>query len=138
MHVASLFSYTQKLEEVLNVLFFLFYRHQFTLMRSKYELTDMYTLYRSPAGHRHDHTSSYYWHPKKFSVLPTDGSLFLILEFPPTNAGFLLQESQGICQRIKKSQRNLIFFGKTQGKVREENFYPCKLLSFKKTICMQK
>ena len=98
----------------------------------------MYTLYRSPADHRHDHTFLYYWHPKMFSVLPPDGSSCLTLEFPPTKAGFPLQESQGICYRIRKSQGNLIFFGKSQGKVREENFYPCKFLTFKKTICMQK
>ena len=29
-------------------------------------------------------------------------------------------------------------FGKSQGKVREENSYPGKFLTFKKTICMQK
>ena len=30
------------------------------------------------------------------------------------------------------------FFEKSQGKVREENFYPCKFLTFKKIISMQK
>ena len=92
----------------------------------------MYTLYRSPADHRHHQTSLYYWHPKKFSVLPPGGSSCLTLEFPPTKAEFPLQESQGICYRIRKSQGNLIFFGKRQGKVKEENYYPCKFLTFKK------
>ena len=98
----------------------------------------MYTLYRSPADDRRDHTSSYYRRSKNISVLPSDESSFLTLEFPPTRAGFPLQGGQGICYRIRKSQGNLIFFGKSQGKVREENFYPCKFLTFKKTICMQK
>ena len=86
----------------------------------------MYTLYRSPADDRRDHTSSYYRRSKNISVLPSDESSFLTLEFPPTRAGFPLQGGQGICYRIRKSQGNLIFFGKSQGKVREENLYPCK------------
>ena len=98
----------------------------------------MYSLYRSSADHRHDHTSSYYQYPKKLSVLTPDGYSFLTLEFQPTKAGFTLQGSQGICERIRNSQVNLIFFGKSQGKVREENFYPFKFLTLKKTICMEK
>ena len=30
----------------------------------------MYTIYRSPADHRRDHTSSYYHHPKNFCIAP--------------------------------------------------------------------
>ena len=117
--------------------FYSFYLHKHTLVQSKYEFTDIciYTLYWSPADHRHDHTSSYYGHPKKFSVLPPDGSSFLTLEFPPTKAGFPLQGRKGIVRGSRKVW-NLIFFGKSQGKVRKENFYPSKVLTF--YICMQK
>ena len=57
----------------------------------------MYTLYRSPADDKGDHTSSYYRSSKKVSVLPPDGSSFLTLEFPPTRARFPFQGGQGIC-----------------------------------------
>ena len=92
----------------------------------------MYTLYRSPADQRHDHTSSYYRRTKKFSVFPPDGSSFLTLEFPPTRTGFPLKVSQRICYRIRKGQGNLIFFGKSQWKVREEKFLHAKFYFLKK------
>ena len=58
----------------------------------------MYTVYRSLADQSRDHIFSYYHRPKIFSVLPPDGSSFLVLELPPISAGFPLgQGSQGIC-----------------------------------------
>ena len=58
----------------------------------------MYTVYRFLADQSRDHIFSYYHLPKIFSVLPTDGSSFLVLELPPISAGFPLgQGSQGIC-----------------------------------------
>ena len=45
-----------------------------------------------------------------------------------------LQGNQEICYRIRKSQGNLMFFGKSQEKVNEEDYYPCKFLTLKK-IC---
>ena len=136
MHITSLFLYTQKLEEVLNLVsFFHFtFANLPRCSQSMKSLIYIYTLYRSPADHRHDHTSLYYQHPKRFSALTPDGSSFLTLASPPTKAGFPLQGSQGICQRMRKSKGNLIYFGKSQGKVREEKFYPCKFLTFKKTM----
>ena len=66
-----------------------------------------------------DHTSWDYHRPERNSVLTPDGSSFLIWKFPPTRARFPLQESQG----------NLMFFGKSQEKVNEEDYYSCKFLT---------
>ena len=57
----------------------------------------IYTLYRSQADQRRDHTSSYYRRPKKLFVLAHDGSSFLALDFPPAKVRFPLQGSQRVC-----------------------------------------
>ena len=52
----------------------------------------MSTLYRSPADHRGDHTSSYYRHPKKNSVLPPEGLCFWLWSFHQQGQGFYSRE----------------------------------------------
>ena len=90
----------------------------------------MYTLYRSPAGHRHDHTSSYYRHPKKFSVLTPDGSWFLTLEFPPTKAGFPLKGSQGKLLEDQEKSGKLDIFWKKSGKSKGRKFLSMQIFNF--------
>ena len=65
--------------------------------QSMNSLIYVYTLYTDPQLITDMITSLYYGHPKKFSVLPPDGSSFLTLEFPPKRARFPLQGSQEIC-----------------------------------------
>ena len=64
-------------------------------------ITDVITLLRTTANQ------------KKNSVLPSDGSLFLNLEFPPTRASFPIQRSQNLLEDQEKSGKFDIFCKKS-------------------------
>ena len=97
----------------------------------------MYTLYRSPADDRRDRTSSYYQLKKIFCITPW---WVLVFDFGiSTNKGRVpIPGKLGNFLEDQEKLGKFVFFGKSQGKVREENFSPCKFFTFKKTICMQK
>ena len=72
------------------------------------------------------------------------GSWFLTLEFPPATRARspLGQGSQEKSKNLSEDQEKwgkLDIFGKSQGKVKEESFYSCKIFNFNKNIiCTQK
>ena len=117
------------------VFFFSFYLHKLTLMQSKYELTDICILYTDPQ-----------LITDMITLLCTTGTQKCFLYYPlmglPVWPWNFHQQRQGFHSR--KVREFVTGSGKVREiwyfleKVREENFYPCKFLTFKKTICMQK
>ena len=90
----------------------------------------MYTIYRSTADHRCDHhTSSYHRLPKKSSVLPPDGSLFLTLEFAPARAGFSLHGTLNLLEDKEKSGKFDVFWKKS-GKSKGRKFLYMQIFNF--------
>ena len=92
----------------------------------------MYTLYRSPADHRRDHTSSYYrCPPQNFCITPWWLFVFDLgistskdRVSTPGKSGNLLEDQE-------KSGKFDIFWKKL-GKSKGKKFYPCVFLTFKK------
>ena len=90
----------------------------------------MYTLCRSPDDHRRDqHTSLYHRLQKKVSVLSSDGSSFLTLEFPPTRAEFPLQGSQNLLEDQEKSGKFDVFWEKSE-KSKGRKFLSMQIFNF--------
>ena len=97
---------SQKPEEVLNLVFLLILLSQtYTDAVKVWTHWYMYTLYRSPADHSRDSTSSYYHHPKNFTVS------LMGLRFWPWN---FHQQGQGF-----HSVKEVREFVRGSGKVRE-------------------
>ena len=66
---------------------------------------------------------------KKFFVLPSDGSSFLSLEFPPTSAEFPLQGSRNLLEDQEKSGKFDVFWEKSE-KSKGRKFLSMQVFNF--------
>ena len=104
---------------------------------TKYELTDICILYTDPQ--LITVVITLLWTTtaqKKFLYyLPMGLSFDLGTSTNKGRVSTRLEKSGNFLEDQEKSGKFDIFWKKS-GKVREENFYPCKFLTFKKIICM--
>ena len=124
-HYFTVFIYLETWRGAKLGIFYSFYLPKLTLMESKYELTDICILYTDPQQItdviKLPRTTTI---QKKFLYYPLMGLQFWSWNFHKQGYSFYSRE-------VREFVRG--FFGKSRGKVREENFCPSKFLTFKKT-----
>ena len=110
-----------------------------TLTQSKYELTDICILYTDPELMTDVITLIRTTNAqKKFLYYTLMGLRFWLWNFHQQGQGSHSREVREFFRGSGKVREIWFFFGKSQWRVKEENFYPWKFLTFKKSICMQK